>query len=84
MGARENHFSGDASFGIIAADAAFSWLIDFVAPFMKWLGLSGDAAVPLVLGNLLGLYAAIGAMLTIEFTVKEVLILAIMLSFAIT
>lgn len=60
----------------------FSWLIDFVAPFMKWLGLSGDAAVPLVLGNLLGLYAAIGAMLTIEFTVKEVLILAIMLSFS--
>ncbi|ALA70014.1 membrane protein [Geobacillus stearothermophilus 10] len=60
----------------------FSWLIDLVTPFMKWFGLSGDAAVPLVLGNLLGLYAAIGAMLTIEFTVKEVLILAIMLSFS--
>ncbi|MCK7607451.1 hypothetical protein L3V64_014235 [Geobacillus stearothermophilus] len=60
----------------------FSWIIDGVTPLMKWFGLSGDAAVPLVLGNLLGLYAAIGAMLTIELTVKEVLILAVMLSFS--
>ncbi|KYD33781.1 MULTISPECIES: nucleoside recognition domain-containing protein [Geobacillus] len=60
----------------------FSWLIDLVTPLMKWFGLSGDAAVPLVLGNLLGLYAAIGAMLTIELTVKEVFILAVMLSFS--
>ncbi|KPC98896.1 Nucleoside recognition [Geobacillus sp. BCO2] len=60
----------------------FSWIIDGVAPLMKWFGLSGDAAVPLVLGNLLGLYAAIGAMLTIELTVKEVFILAVMLSFS--
>ncbi len=60
----------------------FSWIIDGVTPLMKWFGLSGDAAVPLVLGNLLGLYAAIGAMLTIELTVKEVFILAVMLSFS--
>ncbi|OLS37884.1 nucleoside recognition domain-containing protein [Bacillus sp. MRMR6] len=58
------------------------WLIDLITPLMKLLGLSGDAAIPLVLGTFLNLYAAIGAILTLEFTVKEVFILAVMLSFS--
>lgn len=49
---------------------------------MQIFGLPGEAAVPLVLGNLLNIYAAIGAILSLEFTVKEVFILAIMLSFS--
>lgn len=58
------------------------WVVNLIEPFMGLLGLSGDAAIPLVLGNFLNLYAAIGAILTMEFTVKEVFILAIMMSFA--
>ncbi|MEH7107914.1 nucleoside recognition domain-containing protein [Bacillus sp. JJ1764] len=58
------------------------WLIKLVSPLMKLLGLSGDAAIPLVLGNFLNLYAAIGAILTLDFSVKEVFILAVMLSFS--
>ncbi|MGJ7920224.1 nucleoside recognition domain-containing protein [Neobacillus sp. LXY-4] len=58
------------------------WLIDLIAPFMGWLGLSGDAAIPLVIGNFLNLYAAIGAILTLDLTVKEVFIIAVMLSFS--
>ncbi|WAA09889.1 nucleoside recognition domain-containing protein [Fervidibacillus albus] len=58
------------------------WIIDFVSPFMGLIGLSGDAAVPLVLGNMLNLYAAIGAILSFDFTVKEVFIIAVMLSFS--
>jgi hypothetical protein len=58
------------------------WLIEAISPMMKLLGLSGDAAIPLVLGNFLNLYAAIGAILTLDFTVKEVFILAVMLSFS--
>nr|WP_263324883.1 nucleoside recognition domain-containing protein [Neobacillus sp. Marseille-Q6967] len=58
------------------------WVIDFISPMMKLLGLSGDAAIPLVLGNFLNLYAAIGAILTLDLTVKEVFILAVMLSFS--
>ncbi|WP_027409909.1 nucleoside recognition domain-containing protein [Anoxybacteroides tepidamans] len=58
------------------------WLIHFVTPLMKWIGLPGDAAIPLVLGNFLNLYAGIGAILTLHLTVKEVLILAVMLSFS--
>lgn len=58
------------------------WIIQWITPFMNILGLSGDAAIPLVLGNFLNLYAAIGAILTLPLTVKEVFIIAVMLSFS--
>ncbi len=58
------------------------WVIDIVTPLMSLLGLSGEAAIPLVLGNFLNLYAAIGAILSIDLTVKEVFIIAVMLSFS--
>lgn len=58
------------------------WVINGITPLMGWLGLSGDAAIPLVIGNFLNLYAAIGAILSLDLTVKEVFILAVMLSFS--
>ncbi|MDG4657161.1 nucleoside recognition domain-containing protein [Ectobacillus antri] len=58
------------------------WLTKLIAPLMGLLGLPGDAAIVLVLGNVLNLYAAIGAILTLDLTVKEVFILAVMLSFS--
>lgn len=58
------------------------WIIDLIAPFMRLLGLPGDAAIPLVLGNFLNLYAGIAGILTLDLTVKEVFILAVMLSFS--
>ncbi|WP_062354307.1 nucleoside recognition domain-containing protein [Bacillus kwashiorkori] len=58
------------------------WVIEQVSPLMVLLGLSGEAAIPLVLGNLLNLYAGIGAILSLELTVKEVFIIAVMLSFS--
>jgi hypothetical protein len=58
------------------------WLMDAIEPMMKLIGLPGDAAIPLVIGTFLNLYAAIGAILTFDFTVKEVFILATMLSFS--
>jgi len=58
------------------------WLIKLVAPFMGIFGLSGEAAIPLVLGNALNLYAGIAGILSLELTVKEVFIIAIMLSFS--
>lgn len=61
---------------------ALPWLFDKLAPFMSVFGLSGEAAIPLVLGNLLNLYAAIGGILTLDLTVKEVFIIAVMLSFS--
>ncbi|SES38503.1 nucleoside recognition domain-containing protein [Salipaludibacillus aurantiacus] len=58
------------------------WLTRVLAPLMGFIGLSGESAIPLVLGNVLNLYAAIGAMLTMDLTVKQVFILAVMLSFS--
>src|SRR5699024_12500525 len=40
------------------------WFIDVVAPLMGLIGLPGEAAMPLVLGNALNLYAAIGAIVS--------------------
>ncbi|MBN8235386.1 nucleoside recognition domain-containing protein [Halobacillus kuroshimensis] len=58
------------------------WVMDKLEPLMGWLGLPGQAAVPLVVGNFLNLYAGIAAILSFDFTVKEVFILAVMLSFS--
>ncbi|MCP3741557.1 nucleoside recognition domain-containing protein [Rossellomorea sp. BNER] len=58
------------------------WVIKVISPFMKMLGLSGDAAIPLVLGNFLNLYAGIAGILSLDLTVKEVFIVAVMLSFS--
>lgn len=58
------------------------WLIKQISPIMGIFGLSGEAAVPLVLGNALNLYAGIAAIVSFDFSVKEVFILAMMLSFS--
>jgi hypothetical protein len=57
-------------------------LLSALTPVMALFGLPKEAAVALVLGNLLNLYAAIGAILTMGLTVKQVFILAVMLSFS--
>ncbi|MCJ8007685.1 nucleoside recognition domain-containing protein [Lederbergia wuyishanensis] len=58
------------------------WVIDLIEPLMGILGLSGDAAIPLVLGNFLNLYAGIAGILSLDLTVKEVFIVAVMMSFS--
>ncbi|WP_433744558.1 nucleoside recognition domain-containing protein [Falsibacillus pallidus] len=58
------------------------WIIKLISPLMGWLGLSGDAAIPIVLGIFLNLYAGIAGVLSLSLTVKEVFIIAVMLSFA--
>lgn len=48
----------------------------FFAPFMKLLGLPGEAAIPLLLGFFINIYAAVGAIPTLELGIKEITILA--------
>jgi len=67
---------------ILSHTAVFDTLIRWISPAMGWLGLPGKAAVPLVFGNLLNLYAGIGAILSMHLTVKSVFILAVMMSFS--
>lgn len=67
---------------ILKFTPVIDWIVYLFTPLMKWIGLPGEAAIPLVLGLVLNLYAAIGAIITLDLTVKSVFILAIMLSFA--
>lgn len=65
---------------ILKYTPVIGFLTKILAPLMGIFGLSGDAAIVLVLGNFLNLYASIGAILMLELTVKQVFILAVMLS----
>jgi len=71
---------------VIITIISYTPLLDYLTkgftPLMKLIGLPGDAAIPLVLGNVLNLYAAIGAIISLDLTVKDVFILALMLSFS--
>lgn len=67
---------------ILGFTPVLDWLARMLAPVMGWIGLPGEAAIPLVLGNVMNLYASIGAIVTMDLSVKEVFILAIMLSFS--
>ncbi len=51
------------------------------APVMGFFGLPGEAAVALALGVFVNLYAAVGAMLPLSLSIKEISVISIMLSF---
>jgi hypothetical protein len=67
---------------ILSFTPVIGWIIKLCTPLMQWIGLSGEAAIPLVLANFLSVYAGIGAILSLDLSVKEVFILAIMMSFS--
>ena len=58
------------------------WIARAFEPLMQFFHLPGEAAIVLVLGNVLNLYAAIGAMKAMSLTPLQATILAIMLSFS--
>ncbi|MTI49232.1 MAG: nucleoside recognition protein [Firmicutes bacterium] len=58
------------------------WISSLFAPIMKIVGLPGEAAIVLVLGNIINLYAALGAVASLALTGKQITIIAIMLSFS--
>jgi Fe2+ transport system protein B len=60
----------------VGAIAALSSLAE---PVMGWLGLPGSAALPILLGCLLNLYAAIGAMTALALTPEQITVLAVLL-----
>ncbi|MGF7186351.1 hypothetical protein GGQ84_002448 [Desulfitispora alkaliphila] len=58
------------------------WFAGYLEPMMSLLGLRGEAALALVMGMAINIYAAIGVIMSIPFDMKEVTILAVMLSLA--
>ena len=55
------------------------WLAEAFRPLMGLFGLRGETALPFILGGVLNLYVAIGAMIPLGLTGKEITILAAML-----
>ncbi|MBO8158760.1 nucleoside recognition domain-containing protein [Thermosyntropha sp.] len=54
----------------------------FMSPVMKLVGLPGKAALPVVLGFFVNIYAAIGAILPLNMSIKEITIIAAILLLA--
>ncbi|NLK01185.1 MAG: nucleoside recognition protein [Clostridia bacterium] len=61
---------------------ALDWISEACQPFMHVLGLPGEASLPLVLGNALTLYPAIGAIEALAMDVKQITIISVMLLFS--
>ena len=57
-------------------------LAEFTAPVMAIFGLPGEAMLALLTGYLLNLYGAIGVMVGLDLSVREVTILGTMLALA--
>jgi len=53
------------------------WLAQLARPLMSLLGLPGDAAVPLMVGYVLNIYAAVGAMQALHLSGRQITVLAI-------
>ncbi len=54
----------------------------FFAPFMRLMGLPGDASVVLLTGFSINLYAAIAAMAPLHLTIKQITIIGLILGIA--
>ncbi|WP_202079204.1 nucleoside recognition domain-containing protein [Caldalkalibacillus salinus] len=65
---------------LLSFTPVIDWIVVLFEPLMRLIGLPGEAAIPFVLANFLNLYAGIGAVLSLSLDVKEVFILAVMMS----
>ncbi len=55
-------------------------LADYAAPLMGYFGLPGEASLVLVIGNLTNVYGAIGAILNLELTARQITIVSVMVT----
>ncbi len=67
---------------LIGMTPVLDWIAVVFKPIMFLFGLPGEAAIVLVLGNTLNLYAALGAIASLTLTAKQITILAVMLAFS--
>jgi hypothetical protein len=54
-----------------------AWLAEAARPLMSLMGLPGDAAVPLVVGYVLNIYAAVGSMQALHLSPAQITVLAV-------
>ena len=61
---------------------AIDWIARLFEPLMSLFNLPGETAIVLVIGNFLGLFAAVGAIRAMSLNPFEVLVIALMLNFS--
>ncbi len=64
---------------VLKCTPVLGWLAEGFRPFMGLMGLRGETALPYILGSVLNLYVAIGAMIPLGLTSREITILATVL-----
>lgn len=64
---------------IFSKTPLMGWLAYIARPVMGLLGLPGEAATALVIGNVLNIYAAIGAMGALDLNTREITVLALVI-----
>jgi hypothetical protein len=52
---------------------------EFMSPLMKHFGLPGEAALALIIGNVVNLYAGLGAVTALKITTNQLTVLSLML-----
>ena len=67
---------------ILSRYGGLEQIAHFFEPMMRIFGLPGEAALVLVLGNVVNLYAALGAIVAISLTRGQLTVLALMLGFS--
>ena len=67
------------AFTLLKISPVLGWVSELCKPLMGLVGLRGETALPFVLGSVLSLYMAIGAMIPMGLTAKETTVLATML-----
>jgi hypothetical protein len=67
---------------ILVAFEQLEWLhliADFFNPYLKILNLPGEAAIALLLGFFINIYAAIGALTVLSLSSREITVIALMI-----
>ncbi len=67
---------------ILKYTPVIDWIAYVFSPLMAIFNLPGEAAIILVLGNVLNLYAAVGAITAVSLAPMEITTIALMLSFS--
>lgn len=71
-----------AAITILKHTPVLPWIASHCTPALRLVGLPGEASLALVLGYVVNLYAAIGAILSLGLTPEQISIIAIMLLLA--
>lgn len=67
---------------ILQRTVVIEWIDALFHPIMQYFGLPGEASIVLVLGNLINIYAALGALTAFDLNAAQITVLSVMLSFS--